>query len=140
MHAPPGRILSQNDWPKKTQKLIHHHKTQDFEPRGRAVFLVSPTLLISALGIGIFPIKSLALSHTCFFGQFISECQTRVPFQALEGSPFLQHLKTRWKHLITSSQLGCVSQRLDQGAMGPPSTDGQGCPKASFIEGAPAWG
>lgn len=63
MHVPPKRILSQNDRPKPLRKLIHHHKTQDFEPHSRAVFLISgwgapqyssalsPALLSNYLGV-----------------------------------------------------------------------------------------
>ena len=48
MRAPPGRTLSQNDWPETAQKLTHHHEIGDCEPRGRAVLLGSLTLPFSA--------------------------------------------------------------------------------------------
>ena len=65
--TPPGRTLSQNNWPKTTWKVIpHYHNAWDCEPCGRAVLLGSLTLLLSG-GLGgrvrvLFPIKSLALS------------------------------------------------------------------------------
>ena len=61
MLTPPGRTLSQKDWPETTWKLTQHHKTWDCEPRGRAVLLGSLTLLLSTQA----PLpntKSLALS------------------------------------------------------------------------------
>ena len=59
MCEPPGRTLSQNDWPETTGKLTRHCKTQDREAGGGAVLQGSPTLLLSARRPFI---KSLALS------------------------------------------------------------------------------
>ena len=61
MHGPPGRTLSQNDWP----ETIQNHKTRDCEPHDRTVFRVSLMLLLSTGStflIKSLPIKSLALS------------------------------------------------------------------------------
>ena len=47
MCAPPGRTLSQSDWPRQPGNEPHHHKTPDCESCGRAVLLSSPILLLS---------------------------------------------------------------------------------------------
>ena len=47
MCVPPGRTLSQSDWPRQPGKQPHHHKTPDCESRGRTVLLSSLILLLS---------------------------------------------------------------------------------------------
>ena len=69
MCAPPGRTLSQNDWPRKARNESHHHKARNCEPRGRAVLLGSFTLLLSARG----PF-ALVCQLVCLLRQFISKC------------------------------------------------------------------
>ena len=57
-------------------------KPRDCKPCDRAV-LGSLTLLLSAQAP--FPNKVSCFVSTCLLGQFISKCQTRAQFQALEG-------------------------------------------------------
>ena len=82
-HAPPGRILSQNDWLKTTQKL-------DCEPRGRAVLLGSLTLLLSTQVP--FPSKISCFVNTCVSSDnsfpSVRQESNSGPWK---GSPFLQH-------------------------------------------------
>ena len=57
-------------------------KPRDCEPCDRAVLLGSLTLLLSTQAP--FPNKTSCFVSTCLLGQFISKCQTRARFQALE--------------------------------------------------------
>ena len=69
----------------------HHHKTQDCEPRGRAVLLVSLTLLLSAQAP--FPNKV-----SCFVSMCVSSdnsfprVRQEPTLRPWKGSPFLKHL------------------------------------------------
>ena len=88
--TPPGSTLSQNDWPKTIRKLISLRKTQECEPRGRAVLLGSLTLLLSARVP--LPNKISCFVSTCVFSDnsFLSVRQ-EPSFEPWKGSPFLQH-------------------------------------------------
>ena len=88
---PPGRTLSQHDWPKTTRKLISSPKTQDCEPRGRAVLLGSLILLLS---IQVpFPNKI-----SCFVSRCVSSDNSFLSVRQepslgpWKGSPFLQQI------------------------------------------------
>ena len=87
------KTLNWNDWPKTTQKLIHHHKTQDWEPRGRAVLLGSLTLLLSTWVP--FPNKISCFISICVSSDnsFLSVRQ-EPSFGPWKGSPFLQQMVT----------------------------------------------
>ena len=69
------------------QRLIHHHKTQDCEPRGRAVLLGSLTLLLSARAP--FPSKISCFVNTCVSldNSFLSVRQ-EPSFGPWKGVPF----------------------------------------------------
>ena len=87
MRVPPGRSLSQNDRPKTTQqKKSHHHKTQDFEPCGRAVLLGSFILLLSPWS----PLPNKVSFYVSSDDSFLSVRQ-KPPSGTWKGSPFLQH-------------------------------------------------
>ena len=87
MRVPPGRSLSQNDRPKTTQqKKSHHHKTQDFEPCGRAFLLGSFILLLSPWA----PLPNKVSFYVSSDDSFLSVRQ-KPPSGTWKGSPFLQH-------------------------------------------------
>ena len=87
MCAPPGRSLSQNDWPKTAQrKKSHHHKTQDLEPPGQAVLLGSFILLLSRRA----PLPNKVSFCVSSDNSSLSVRQ-EPPFETWKGSPFLQH-------------------------------------------------
>ena len=67
----------------------HHHKTQDCEPRGRAVLLGS--LTYSSPPGHTFPIKSLALSACVSSDNSFLSVRQEPSFRPWKGSPFLQH-------------------------------------------------
>ena len=60
MCEPPGRTLSQSDWPETTRNQSHHHKTLRLRATWRAVLLGSLTCCSPPRRP--FPIKSPALS------------------------------------------------------------------------------
>ena len=71
MRLPPGRMLSQNDWPKTTRNYPQSRKTLACKTEGRAVLLVlSPCC--SPPGCP-FPINLLLGQRMCLLGKFISE-------------------------------------------------------------------
>ena len=74
MCAPPGRNLSQNDWPETARNWPHHHKIRDFEPRD---WQSSPPGFPypAALHLGSPSQECLFLcQHMCLLRQFVSEC------------------------------------------------------------------
>ena len=82
MPVPPGRTLSQNNWPKTIWKLIHYHKTWCCEPCGRAALLGSLMRLLSTWTP--FPNKI-----SCFFSACVplDNTFTSARSWALEGIP-----------------------------------------------------
>ena len=88
-HAPPGRTLSQNDRLKTTQKLTHHHNTQDWQPGGQAILLGSLTLLLFTWVP--FPNKISCFVSTCVSSDNSFPSVRQEPtFGPWKGSPFLQ--------------------------------------------------
>ena len=90
MHAPLGSTVSQNDWPETTQKLTHHRKTQDCEPRGRAVLLGSLTWLLSTRVP--LPNKVSCFVTTCVsLGNSFPSVRQEPTLGLWKGDLFLQH-------------------------------------------------
>ena len=82
-------LLSQNDWLKTTQKLIHHHKTRDCKPYDRAVPLGSLTLLLSTRVP--FPNKVSCFVSTCVSSDnSLLSVRQEPSFGPWKGSPFPQ--------------------------------------------------
>ena len=71
------------------------------EPRGTAVLSVSLTLPHSTRAA--LPNKVSCFDSTCLLRQFISKCQTRTHFQALEGVPS-SFMKTSIQEKIPSKR------------------------------------
>ena len=81
--------LIQNDWPKKSWKLIPLHKMQDCKPHHRAVLLSSLTLLISAWVPLLNTVSFFASTYVSSDKSFLSVTQepTLGPWK---GFPFMQ--------------------------------------------------
>ena len=105
MRAPPGRTLSQNDWPKTTRKLIPSPWNLGLSHVAKQ-FSWFPLPCCSPPGC-LLPIKSLALSaHVSSDNSFLSVRQEPI-LGALEGGPPSYNTGT----LILDSSFQMVSNK-----------------------------
>ena len=82
---PPGRTLSQNDWPKTTRKLILSPQNL----RVQAMWQSSPPGFPYPTALPL-PNKISCFVSVCLLGQFISNVRQEPTFRPWKGFPFLQ--------------------------------------------------
>ena len=103
--TPPGRTLSQNNWPKTTWKVIpHYHNAWDCEPCGRAVLLGSLTLLLATWVP--FPNKISCYVSTCVsLDNSFQSVRQEPSFGPRKGSPFLQQTQYNLSQIQSNSRI-----------------------------------